>query len=70
MEALGGWRALILADWAPYLVSTTDPLDELMRGETSALIDRLPNAIQQRFNTVKGFVGLTQDIRTLGSLEE
>jgi hypothetical protein len=68
------WEARILRDWSGYLYpdldSGTAALEELLRAagdpaETQTIMELLPNAIQQRFRTFRGFQGLVQEGDTL-----
>ena len=65
----GDWEACVLRDWSRYLYPHLDPqgaLEALLGAagdpvETQALMAYLPNAIQERFRTARGFQGLVSE---------
>lgn len=75
-ERLGhipGWQQSIVRDWSNYLYPDRDPgsaLEDLVlaAGDPSKVRDvmsRLPNAIQSRLRTVRGFDGLVRECESI-----
>ena len=65
----GDWEARVLRDWSRHLYPDMDPqgaLESLLgaagdAAETQAIMDYLPNAVQERFRTYRGFQGLVRE---------
>jgi hypothetical protein len=66
---IADWQQGIVRDWSGYLYPDRDPdsaLQELVSaadnpGSMSDVMGRLPNAIQMRLRTVRGFQGLLRE---------
>lgn len=69
MQTLDGWMAAVVRDWAPWLFTDADrdeALTELWEQVKTGqwedvLTDRLPNAIQSRFETHRGLTGFVKE---------
>jgi hypothetical protein len=70
---LRDWQRRMLIDWSRYLYPDEDAQTALERlvaaagdpVQTGEVMRRLPNAIQDRFRTFRGFEGLAQEIHSL-----
>jgi len=66
---MGGWQQSIVRDWSIYLYPDRDPeaaLEEVVSAADDArkmtdVMSRLPNAIQKRLRTGRGFEGLVRE---------
>ncbi len=69
LEQIPTWQQSILRDWSTYLYPDRDPesaLEELVSAggdarKTGDVMSRLPNAIQKRLRTVRGFEGMVRE---------
>lgn len=72
-QELGGWRAAILGDWAPWLLSEPEAdlaserlIADIADGIGRLVIDAVPRAIQTRLGTRKSFDGLVAEMHLIG----
>ncbi|MDW3217090.1 MAG: hypothetical protein R8F63_00645 [Acidimicrobiales bacterium] len=73
LDEVGGWRAVVLRDWAPSLTGESDPeqavdrvVDDLADGLGLLLVNAVPRAIQERLGTRKSYDGLVKEMRLIG----
>ena len=72
-QELGGWRAVILEDWAPWLLSEPEAdlaseslIADVAEGIGRLVFDAVPLAIQTRLGTRKSFDGLVAEMHLIG----
>ncbi len=73
LRQIPGWQQSIVRDWSNYLYPDRDPgsaLEDLMLaagdpGRVRDVMIRLPNAIQSRLRTVRGFEGLVLESESI-----
>jgi hypothetical protein len=73
LAEIGEWQRTIIRDWSRYLfpdVDSASALDHLVAASLDApkvadVMTRMPNAIQERFNSHRGFEGLAREIESL-----